>query len=151
MTTGERIFAGVFALLGLSWIVQSLNLRYWGDFAPGPGFLPLWLGVTLMTLVAIHVCTSLRVDGRRDADARSLTSPSGRVAAIVIGFLLCIASIDWLGFGVAVMAYLVYLLWLVERQTPAVVAGVSLGTTVALYLIFKVWLGVPLPAGPWGF
>jgi putative tricarboxylic transport membrane protein len=149
MSVGERILAGVFGLFGAFWIAQALGLRYWGDFAPGPGFLPLWLGITLVALVTIHFLTSRR---RAPADEAAEASPRlGRIAAIVAGFVACIAIIEWLGFAASVAAYLVFLLGAVERQRPAVVAGVTIGTTVTLHLIFRTWLGVPLPEGPWGF
>ena len=149
MSRGERILAGVFGLFGVFWIAQALGLRYWGDFAPGPGFLPLWLGIMLVVLVAVFFFTSFqRASAKEVVDAAPRV---GRIAAIVVGFIACIAAIEWLGFGASVAAYLVFLLGAVERQRPAVVAGVALGTTVALHLVFRTWLGVPLPEGPWGF
>ena len=150
MSWGERILASVFGLFGVVWIAQSLRLQYWGDFAPGPGFLPLWLGISLVTLVAIYLSTSFQSLSRDEA-AADAAPRIGRIAAIVAGFVACIATIEWLGFGVSVAVYLVFLLWAVERQSPAIVAGVAVGTTAALHVIFRIWLGVPLPEGPWGF
>jgi hypothetical protein len=29
--------------------------------------------------------------------------------------------------------------------------GVAAGSSLALTLVFRTWLGVPFPVGPWGF
>ena len=53
---GGRVVRPVRAL----WIATALGLPYMGDYAPGSGFLPLWLGVCLLVLSAIHVVSCLR-------------------------------------------------------------------------------------------
>jgi putative tricarboxylic transport membrane protein len=152
MIWGERLLAGLFGLFGIAWIVQSLRLRYWSDFAPGTGFFPLWLGIILTALVALFLLMSLRASPVVAAPAPDAAPPRfSRIAAIIAGLFVCIAVIDDLGYGVSVAAYLLFLLGYVERRAPLVAIGVALGTTLVLYLIFKVWLGVPLPRGPWGF
>jgi putative tricarboxylic transport membrane protein len=143
--TGERIFAGILGLLGLGWLAHSLSYRYWSDFAPGSGFLPFWLGLLLVILVGLFLLTS-----RRSAQSEPSTSLR-RPAAIIAGLAVCIALIDWVGFVIAVAAYLVWLIGVIERRPIAETAGVGIGAPVILYLIFRVGLKVPLPAGPWGF
>ena len=61
-----------------------------------------------------------------------------------------VVGVEPAGFGVAVFLLLAFLFTAVERLPVVrslVVAGV---TTAMLVLIFKTWLGVPLPAGPLG-
>ena len=45
---------------------------------------------------------------------------------------------------------LLVLFALVERKPPLASLLASAGVTAALYLIFVVWLSVPLPLGPFG-
>lgn len=146
MLTGDRVFAGLIGILGVFWIVQSRHLAYWGDFAPGSGFLPIWLGIVLVALVAVYLAISFR-------DAPRPATPSRRrhVGAIVLGLIACIGLLEWLGFVVSVALYLAFLVGWLERRPPRDVAAVSLGTSVGLWLIFKAWLKVPFPEGPWGF
>ena len=147
MTFRAEIVAGLTcAVFGALWIATALGLPYLGDYAPGSGFLPLWLGVCLLALSAIHVVTSLRAPV---ADA-----PAGhwrKVVAVTIGLIVCVAVIEKLGFVVAVAGYLLFLLRAVEKESWRTSLGVSVGTIAVLFGLFRVWLQVPLPKGPWGF
>jgi hypothetical protein len=142
-----------FGLLGLFWVLVSLDLKYMSEFAPGSGFLPFWLGVILIVLSVLFVASRLRrgSPSRQQADSDTLAPISGRPVAIALGLFVCVAVIDYVGSIVAVTLYLIYLTRAVERESWIAAVGVSAGTALILYLIFHSWLGVPLPRGPWGF
>ena len=147
MTFRGEIVAGVLCgLFAILWIATALGLPYMGDYAPGSGFLPLWLGVCLLVLSVIHVGSRLR--------APALAQRAGhwrKVVAVTLGLVVCVAVIELLGFVVAVGAYLLFLLRGVEKEPWRTSLGVSVGTIAVLFLLFRVWLHVPLPKGPWGF
>ena len=147
MTFRGEIVAGVLCgLFAILWIATALGLPYMGDYAPGSGFLPLWLGVCLLVLSVIHVGSRLRVPASQQ--------PAGhwrKVVAVTLGLTVCVAVIEPLGFVVAVGAYLLFLLRAVEKEPWRTSLGVSVGTIAVLFLLFRVWLHVPLPKGPWGF
>ncbi len=147
MPWGERVFAGIIGGLGLMWIFLSSRLTYWDGFAPGSGFLPLWLGIILVALVALL----LIVQNARLAPAPVAPTRHRRVIAIVLGLAVSAVALEFIGFVVTIGGYLLYLLAFVERRGPAQTALVAGGTTLTLFLLFHTWLGVPLPAGPWGF
>ncbi len=146
--SGERVLAGLFGLFGLFFAVEARDLTYMDEFAPGAGFLPFWLGLLLVALVIGFLFTTRPAgpsgDGVAPVDRR-------KVAAVALGLVACIAAIEWLGFAVSIAAYLLYLVRAVERRGWGLSAGVAVGTTLGLYLIFQAWLKVPLPRGPWGF
>lgn len=151
---GERIFAGAVGLFGLLWISQALRLRYWGDFAPGSGFLPFWLGVALVALVALFLFFEFRARGAAPDPAPQAAidrAAVGRIGAIVGGLVATVAVLDTLGFVLSVGAYLAFLVGGLERRSLAETTAVALGTVAAIHVVFRVWLKVPLPAGPWGF
>jgi hypothetical protein len=144
--TGERLLATAFAVLGLIFAVKAVELKYMDEFAPGAGFLPFWLALILVALVVGFLVST------RAAKQMETAPPVGRkVLAVSAGLVACVALIEWLGFAVAIAAYILYLLRGVERRSWASAVWLAAGTTSALYLIFKVWLAVPLPQGPWGF
>lgn len=152
MANGERILGAAFGLLGLLWAVMALDLTYMREFAPGSGFLPFWLGVALVLLSGSFLYTT------RNKPAPSVpgdTAPPraawGKTTSILLGLFVCVGVLDWVGFVVSVTAYLFFLVKVVEGRSLVSAAGVSLGTTVSLYLIFRTWFGVPFPEGPWGF
>jgi hypothetical protein len=152
MANGERILGAAFGLLGLAWVVMALDLTYMGDFAPGSGFLPLWLGIALVTLSGIFLATTWKKPPPAGGDLRP--RPSGaraRTAFISVGLFVCVGMLDLAGFAVSVAAYLFYLVKIVERHSLLAALCVSIGATLSLILIFRTWLGVPFPEGPWGF
>ena len=150
MMRGERIFAAALGAFGLLWISQALGLRYWGDFAPDSGFLPFWLGVALVLLVAAFLVVSFRVPAQGPVAAGERPA-FGRLGAIIGGLVATLAVLETLGFVVSVGAYLAFLIGAIERRSVVEALGASLATVVAIHVIFRLWLSVPLPAGPWGF
>ena len=147
MTWRGEIVAGVLcALFAVLWIATALGLPYMGDYAPGSGFLPLWLGVCLLGLSVIHVVSCAR--------SPAADTPAGhwrKVVAVTLGLVVCVAVIEPLGFVVAVGAYLLFLLRGVEKEPWRTSLGVTGGAIAVLFALFRVWLHVPLPKGPWGF
>ena len=141
--TVAGLLCGLFAIL---WIATALGLPYMGDYAPGSGFLPLWLGVCLLALSAVHVVSSLRARAAGPA-----TGHWRKVVAVLLGLVVCVAVIEPLGFVLAVGAYLLYLLRGVEREPWRTSLFVTVVAIAVLFGVFRLWLRVPLPKGPWGF
>lgn len=146
MHRGERVFAVLLAVFGLVWIWKSTELTYRDYYAPGSGFLPLWLGVILVGLVALFLWT-----GRGTAAPEALPSNPRRLWAIAGGLAVTVALIEPLGFSVPVTLYLLFLLRKIEAVSWRAALLVSLGTSLAIFCVFRLWLSVPLPRGPWGF
>jgi putative tricarboxylic transport membrane protein len=150
---GERGLAVAIGAFGAFWIVQALKLPYWSEFAPGSGFLPLWLGVVIVALVVAFLVQSFRSAPVPPAAAQVAITAGGigRIVLIMIGLVTCLALLEWAGFVVSVGLYLAFLIGWVERRSLQVTVCVSLGTVAFLWLLFRKWLGVPFPEGPWGF
>jgi len=144
MALGERLLAGFFGLVGLVWVWRGLELPYWDRYAPGPGFLPVWIGAILAGLVMVLI---LRGEAAAPAEGGSWRKP----ALIAASLAICVLAVEWLGFVVGVGAYLAFLLLYVERLPPRLGGAVTVGATLAIYAVFDLWLRVPLPRGPWGF
>lgn len=147
MTWGERIFTALIGCIGIVWIWQSRSLAYWGEFAPGSGFLPFWLGLVLLVLVGVSIFNSF---WNSEVVAGEEEEPIGRphrAAAIVAGFIGCIALLEIVGFLIAVALYLAYLIGIVERRSAVETLFVPIFTSGGLWLIFKHWLKIPLPEG----
>jgi hypothetical protein len=138
---GELTLAFVFAALGALWIARAALMPVWGDsFAPDSGFLPLIYGVLLLGL-------ALAAGAQVLAAGAVSSSESMRKPLIVLGALsAAVAALPLAGFALSVFALLLFLYAAVERLPWLNSAAVSGAMTGALYLVFKVWLGVPLPA-----
>ncbi len=136
---GELVLALFFTVIGALWIFRALRLPLWDGFAPDSGFLPLVYGVLLAALAAV-VLLQLAL-AKDSSNAETIRKP-----LIVMGALTAaVAALPIAGFLISVFALLVFLYAAVERL-PMLPSGIAAAAiTGSLYLVFKVWLGVPLP------
>jgi nitrate reductase gamma subunit len=137
---GELALAFIFAALGGLWIARAVRMPVWGDsFAPDSGFLPLVYGALLLGLALAAVVQLLAAKALSSAE-------SVRKPLVVLGALAAaVAALPLAGFLFSVFALLFFLYAAVERL-PWLNSGlVSAAMTGVLYLVFKAWLGVPLP------
>lgn len=150
MARREAAVALGFALFGAVWAAMALRLPYMGAVAPGSGFLPFWLGLTLM---ALSLALLLRLWRSRGAVPEAPSAPFGwrKPALVAAGLFLCIGAIPWLGFLLAVGCYLVVLMRWIEARPWIPSLAVGLGTPMLLVVLFRLWLGVPLPRNVFGF
>jgi hypothetical protein len=111
----------------------------WGDsFAPDSGFLPLVYGALLLGLALAAAARLLA--------AKAVSGESMRKPLVVLGALgAAVAALPLAGFAISVFALLFLLYAAVERLPWLNSALVSAAMTGGLYLVFKVWLSVPLP------
>ena len=142
---GDVGLALVFAAIGIVWIFGALGLPFWAGFAPESGFLPLFYGCLLTGLAAAVLVMRLLAN-----DDAAVEQPVGKPLVILAAITAAVVGVEPAGFGVAVFLLLLFLYAAVERLplvNSIVVAG---AITAALILIFRTWLGVPLPVGPLG-
>ena len=136
---GELVLALFFVALGGLWIAKGARMSLWEGFAPDSGFLPLIYGVLLVALAAAVIAQLLAA---RDAPAGEAI----RKPLIVLGALAAaVAALPFAGFAISVFALLFFLYAFVERLPWLPATTVSATTAGVLYLVFKTWLGVPLP------
>lgn len=145
---GEVLLGLVFIAAGLFWIHQALKMRLWEGFAPASGFLPLIYGMLLVVLAAAAVVGDLLAPAKDDADDRQ---PIGRVGLVLLAIAAGAAGIETAGFAASVFLAVLFLYAVVERLALLASVLAALGTALVLTVVFRNWLGVPLPAGPWGF
>ena len=136
---GELVLALFFTLIGALWILRALRMPLWDGFAPDSGFLPLVYGVLLAALATV-VLLQLAL-AKDSSNAEPIRKP-----LIVMGALIAaVAALPLAGFVISVFALLSFLYAGVERLRPVTSAIAAAAITGFLYLVFKVWLGVPLP------
>jgi hypothetical protein len=85
-----------------------------------------------------------------DADVAASEQPARKPLVVLAALTAAVVGVEPAGFGPSVFLLLAFLFAVVERLPvlrSLVVAG---ATTAVLILIFKSWLGVPLPTGPLG-
>ena len=70
-----------------------------------------------------------------------------RAALVIAGTFVLHASLDYLGFVLGGAIALVLLMLLAGERRPLLVACVSIGVPMALYLFFTKAAGIPIPSG----
>ncbi|MFT0858915.1 tripartite tricarboxylate transporter TctB family protein [Ancylobacter sp. G4_0304] len=144
--TGDMAFAGGWTLLGLYWVVGSLDFPLWSGFAPDSGFLPLVYGALLL-LLSGGVMVSLLLADPDEEEREPLTKSMLVLGALVV----VVASLGFIGFLLPVFAMMMFIYLYVERLPLLRSTIISALVTGCLALIFVHWLAVPLPLTPWDF
>lgn len=135
---------------------EASSFQYGTEFAPGPGFAPVWLsaiGLGVSLLIAAHGLWAMRggeSSGQRAAPALEAWGLA-RVALTLLGLAAMVLLVEPLGLVVSLLLFLLYLTLVVQRHSVAVGIGAGVGTVVFVYVIFVYFLQVPIPKGPLGF
>ena len=135
---------------------HAWSFQYGTEFAPGPGFAPVWLsaiGLCVSLLIAVHGLRAMRGGEASDEAAAPALEKGGlvRVGFTLLGMAAMVFLVQWLGLVISMLLFLLFLTLFVQRHTVAVGIGASLGTVVFVYVVFVYFLGVPIPEGPLGF
>ncbi len=139
------------AAFGVYVILASSRFNYASEEGPGPGFLPLWLGIAIFALAGCLILINQRRPVRPGAakpqrwsgESRALTAWLALMGTILLGPLL--------GFTLSLMLLTVFIIAFMERRSlwNAVLIALLLG--VGFHGIFVVVLGLSLPVGFLGF
>jgi putative tricarboxylic transport membrane protein len=152
ITDRSDLVSGVcIAAFGIYVVYEASGLAYVSEFGPGPGFLPLWIGIGLTILGLSTVFAGLLASAaEKRAEPRSWAAV-GRALSGWSGLTLSIALLPWLGFGLSLALLTVFLILVLERRSPWTALSVGIGLAVGFHLIFVFALRLSLPSGPWGF
>jgi hypothetical protein len=117
----------------------------WGPEGPKSGFFPFYIGLAIIAASVMNLVTVFASDpGKIFADWSQLLS----VLAVVIPTAVYVAAVPWLGIYVSSLLLIaIFMVWL-GRYNIGLSALVSIGVTIATYLMFEKWFLVPLPKGP---
>src|SRR5262249_61379506 len=106
-----------------------------------------WLAVLLVLLSLLLLGRALRVQpaARAKSDSRV-----GQVIGLVAALAVYTAILEWAGYPIATFFLVLYMVKITHPQRWLLALGISLLAAGGSYLLFAVWLKVPLPPGAWG-
>ena len=142
-----RISGLVVAGLGVAACILARSLPAQTGFGLGPAFLPFWTGIVLAAC-GLWLCA------RPDADPDVSWPASRGFARAAAGFVLLLLyalALQPLGYLISTAIFLVITILLLEPVRPTSALVVGIGSAAFLFLIFRVWLRIPLPGGVLGW
>jgi putative tricarboxylic transport membrane protein len=151
------IFAGLLLTAVFSACLwEASSFQYGTEFAPGPGFAPVWLsviGIVLSLAIAFHAFKATRHPELSTSEGSHALDKGGlyRVGASLAGLAAMLAIVPWLGLVLSIFVFLLFLTLYVQRLSLLTAICASAGTVFFVYVVFVLLLDVPIAAGPLGF
>jgi putative tricarboxylic transport membrane protein len=142
---GDRLFGGIGLALAafFIWQATTIQLSFISD-PVGPKAFPIIIGIVL-GLSSIVIM--LRPDERPHWPSASRLVEIGATVIALVAYTYALPS---LGFVISTALAAGYLSWRLGTEPwKAAVAGVA--TSVGIYVVFKLILGLSLAVGPFGF
>lgn len=148
MNKPEAIAGTVVVLIGAVLLIAANKLPYTVEHIPGPGFLPLWVSFGIIACGAIITFNAARPAlAAREAvdwpDATGWRLVGVMLAALAVALLL----LETLGFFVVATVFMAAVIFSLGVRSWRMLVTVPLVAAGGLYLVFAVWLRVPLPQG----
>lgn len=145
MKTGNYVAACFFVLLGaLVWGLTKDFPTETGNI-PGPAFFPRLLVVVLEILVVMMLLESRR--HQVDESIMNVKSPGFQRAMVLLGVSVVYTFLlNFVGFLLLTPICLFLMMLIMEKGRYVLKSVASVSATILLYLVFEVFLTVPLPA-----
>lgn len=148
----DLAFLAVFLVVSLAIIWLTPGFPDTGERF-GPAFLPRVLAVLLLSLTAALLVNWLRAAGRARLATIQLPTGfsrrAGLFAVAIAGYVGLLSRETPLGFPGLTLVFVAATAPLFGGRSAFRVAGVAVAITLSLYLVFRVWLNVPLPRSAW--
>ncbi len=136
------------AFLALSVFVMggAFDLEYYTPLGPGPGFFPFWLAaclafVTILWLIQVY----RRPSEPLPAGFFPAKGAAVRLASILGILILFVVLGEYLGFRIAMLGFLLFLLSILGHRSVLVVIAVALAGSFGAYYLFHDVMSVHLP------
>jgi hypothetical protein len=148
MNKAETVAGGIITTIGILMLIESLKFAYFLEGVPGPGFLPRWVAAGLVCVGLFLTTKGIRAD---IALQKSIAWPDAdvwrRVAVMLGALAVALLLLDKLGFVIVVTVFMAVAMYSLSVRSWRMLATVPILTAIGLYVVFAVWLRVPLPKG----
>src|SRR5512139_868680 len=141
-----NLLAGIAVLLFGSFVTYSAGqLPYRGEYGPGPGFLPLWIGIVLIGCAIVTIIKAVRQYGQeREGFVQAKTRWVGFVfVTLIVTFLL----VPVFGLSLGLALFTGFTMRTAGRHGWILCIATAVVTAAAVRVIFGVMLDIPLPKG----
>ena len=146
----DIITAVLFLVFGITVMVGSLKLgASWGADGPEAGYFPFYISLIILLSSTVTLYQSAIVNKKKKTESFVEREPLKQVMAVLIPAIVFVLGVQLIGIYVSSALYIaIFMVWLGKYAIWKAVA-VSIGVSIALYLMFEFWFQVPLPHGSW--
>ncbi len=162
MKTAEITFLAILAAFAASLAIGSLDLKYSDEFSFGPGFVPLNVGILIVICCALLAFRSFANSRKEATEAgtqqdheeaaevvmqQDHEDKSPNVAGLVMTMAIIVGCVAAMALGsvlAPIFAMIFLLSWRVAHHPIALSLFVGVTTTAIIYVIFAIWLNLPV-------
>ncbi len=149
MKKQEVISGTVLFLFAAAYLAYNRQYELGALALPGAGVFPLAIGLFVLIMSGLHVVTSLvggnsAAAGSRRNEPRKSNTKEWLIVALVAIYLALLNTIGFFTMSFLLITVCGKLMGI--KEWPRALS-LGLGSTIGAYLIFKLWLNVPLPSG----
>jgi hypothetical protein len=148
--TMDIITALVFLAIGITVMVGSLKLgASWGADGPEAGYFPFYISLIILLSSTVTLYQAAIVNKKKKSESFVDSEPLKQIMAVLLPAIVFVLGVQLIGIYVSSALYIaIFMVWLGKYPIWKAIA-VSVGVSVALYLMFEFWFQVPLPHGTW--
>jgi hypothetical protein len=144
----ELVVSGLVIAFGAVVIYDSVRLgNRWADDGPQAGYFPFYVGLLLCISGGITFAKNVIFS----AAAKEGFVTRGQlklVLSVLIPTVIYASLIKPMGIYVASVLFIGWFMRALGKYSWSKVVAISLGVTVAFFVVFEFWFKVPLPKGP---
>lgn len=130
----------VSVLLGGYWGLEGMRLGWWERVSPGPGFLPVFVGVGMVAVGLV-----LAWQSRRKTAAPMTGLEKKWLIQLPLFAVLVLVFMEFIGAMLSLSLFLLGWFLYIERFSRLKAVKLAFVIMLAINLIFVQWLDVPFP------
>jgi len=146
--TVEVWVSAIVLLFGALVVYDSYRLGAgWGKSGPQTGYFPFYIGLLICVSSLVNLVRALR---NRAGGSKSFVSREQLklIMVMLVPTIIYVGLVRYLGLYLASTLYIAYFMWWLGKYSWVKIVPVSVGVSVAFFLIFETWFRLPLPKGP---
>jgi hypothetical protein len=134
----------VVLILGAAVIYFSARLDYYSEFGPGPGFLPLWVGI-IIAGCAIYLLIDVL---RKHKSVEVFFTPRTKLGLqILVTIIITYLLLPLVGFAIGLALFIGVTMRMMGKHHWALCSLTTVVTAIGIHFVFVSWLTIPLPQG----
>lgn len=146
MLKADRIVSFVILIAAICITAKSLTFDLVHKGTPGPGFLPLLIGVTTILVVLAQIISSFKGSAKKNDSPNPLTRESFKPFVVFLGSaVVFVLATPVIGMLIPLGLMTGFTAWYFGAKKRITVILLAVLTPLLTYLIFTVALGVPMP------